>query len=148
MLISEFARATGLSRDTVRFYVRLGLLQTQATEKRGGRRPYQVFFRQGCSGSQDSSGSRSHSACRSRRSLETLALRSGARAASRASAVPRYCVSNSGYGGEGLGIAGDDGLSARQDHLGRERRSRGDGGFRGVSNERSHEIDSQSRLSC
>ncbi len=42
MLISEFARATGLSRDTVRFYVRLGLLQPQATEK-GGRRPYQVF---------------------------------------------------------------------------------------------------------
>ncbi len=42
MLISEFARATGLSRDTVRFYVRLGLLQPQAAEK-GGRRPYQVF---------------------------------------------------------------------------------------------------------
>jgi len=42
MLISEFARATGLSRDTVRFYVRLGLLQPQAAKK-GGRRPYQVF---------------------------------------------------------------------------------------------------------
>jgi MerR family transcriptional regulator, copper efflux regulator len=42
MLISEFARAAGLSRDTVRFYVRLGLLQPQLTLK-GGRRPYQVF---------------------------------------------------------------------------------------------------------
>jgi MerR family copper efflux transcriptional regulator len=42
MLISEFAKATGLSRDTVRFYVRLGLLQPQTTAK-GGRRPYQLF---------------------------------------------------------------------------------------------------------
>jgi len=42
MLISEFAKATGLSRDTVRFYVRLGLLQPQATAK-GGQRPYQLF---------------------------------------------------------------------------------------------------------
>ncbi|MBY3064783.1 MerR family transcriptional regulator [Rhizobium laguerreae] len=42
MLISEFAKATGLSRDTVRFYVRLGLLQPQTAAK-GGRRPYQLF---------------------------------------------------------------------------------------------------------
>jgi MerR family transcriptional regulator, copper efflux regulator len=42
MLISEFAKATGLSRDTVRFYVRLGLLQPQTAAK-GGRRPYQFF---------------------------------------------------------------------------------------------------------
>lgn len=42
MLISEFAKATGLSRDTVRFYVRLGLLQPQTTAK-GGLRPYQLF---------------------------------------------------------------------------------------------------------
>jgi MerR family transcriptional regulator, copper efflux regulator len=42
MLISEFAKATGLSRDTARFYARLGLLQPQTTAK-GGRRPYQLF---------------------------------------------------------------------------------------------------------
>jgi MerR family transcriptional regulator, copper efflux regulator len=42
MLISEFAIATGLSRDTIRFYVRLGLLQPQITAK-GGRRPYRLF---------------------------------------------------------------------------------------------------------
>ena len=42
MLISEFAIAAGLSRDTIRFYVRLGLLQPQTTAK-GGRRPYQLF---------------------------------------------------------------------------------------------------------
>jgi DNA-binding transcriptional MerR regulator len=42
MLISEFARATGLSRDTVRFYVRRGLLKPLAGNK-GGATPYQVF---------------------------------------------------------------------------------------------------------
>jgi MerR family copper efflux transcriptional regulator len=42
MLISEFARVTGLTRDTVRFYARLGLLQPQ-TNGRGGRHPYSVF---------------------------------------------------------------------------------------------------------
>jgi DNA-binding transcriptional MerR regulator len=42
MLISEFARATGLTRDTVRFYARLGLLQPQ-TNGKGGRHPYSVF---------------------------------------------------------------------------------------------------------
>jgi len=42
MLISDFARATGLTRDTVRFYVRLGLLQPQ-TNGKGGSRPY-LFF--------------------------------------------------------------------------------------------------------
>jgi MerR family transcriptional regulator, copper efflux regulator len=42
MLISEFARATGLSRDTVRFYVRRGLLAPLAGNK-GGSNPYQVF---------------------------------------------------------------------------------------------------------
>jgi MerR family copper efflux transcriptional regulator len=42
MLISEFVRATGLSKDTVRFYVRLGLLTPEANGK-GGRNPYQVF---------------------------------------------------------------------------------------------------------
>ncbi|KAA0686465.1 MerR family transcriptional regulator [Neorhizobium sp. P12A] len=42
MVISEFAIAAGLSRDTIRFYVRLGLLQPQTTAK-GGRRPYQMF---------------------------------------------------------------------------------------------------------
>jgi MerR family transcriptional regulator, copper efflux regulator len=42
MLISQFARATGLSRDTVRFYVRRGLLKPLAGNK-GGSNPYQVF---------------------------------------------------------------------------------------------------------
>src|SRR5262249_37752935 len=42
MLISEFARTTGLSRDTVRFYVRRGLLTPLAGNK-GGSNPYQVF---------------------------------------------------------------------------------------------------------
>jgi DNA-binding transcriptional MerR regulator len=42
MLISEFARLTGLTRDTVRFYARLGLLRPQ-TNGKGGRHPYSVF---------------------------------------------------------------------------------------------------------
>lgn len=42
MLISEFARRTGLARETVRFYVRLGLLRPQTTQK-GGRHPYLMF---------------------------------------------------------------------------------------------------------
>jgi MerR family copper efflux transcriptional regulator len=42
MLISEFARVTGLPRDTVRFYARLGLLQPKTSGK-GGRHPYTVF---------------------------------------------------------------------------------------------------------
>jgi MerR family copper efflux transcriptional regulator len=42
MLISEFARVTGLTRDTVRFYARIGLLQPQTNGKRG-RHPYSAF---------------------------------------------------------------------------------------------------------
>ncbi len=42
MLISEFARAADLSPDTVRFYVKRGLLQPQAG-RRGGTNPYQEF---------------------------------------------------------------------------------------------------------
>jgi MerR family copper efflux transcriptional regulator len=42
MLISEFVRETGLSKDTVRFYVRQGLLTPQ-TNGKGGRNPYQIF---------------------------------------------------------------------------------------------------------
>jgi DNA-binding transcriptional MerR regulator len=42
MLISDFARLTGLTRDTVRFYARLGLLQPR-TNGKGGRHPYRVF---------------------------------------------------------------------------------------------------------
>jgi MerR family copper efflux transcriptional regulator len=42
MLISEFARVTGLTRDAVRFYARLGLLRPQ-TNGKGGRHPYSVF---------------------------------------------------------------------------------------------------------
>lgn len=44
MMISEFARQTGLARETVRFYVRLGLLRPQATQK-GGRHPWLMFTR-------------------------------------------------------------------------------------------------------
>jgi len=42
MLISEFARAAGLTPDTVRFYVRRGLLKPLAGRK-GGSNPYQMF---------------------------------------------------------------------------------------------------------
>ena len=42
MQISEFSQRTGLSRDTVRFYVRLGLLKPKTSAK-GGSNPYQVF---------------------------------------------------------------------------------------------------------
>src|SRR5271165_3450628 len=42
MLISEFARAAGLTPDTVRFYVKRGLLKP-LTGKKGGSNPYQVF---------------------------------------------------------------------------------------------------------
>ena len=42
MLISEFARAAGLTPDTVRFYIRRGLLKPLAGRK-GGSNPYQVF---------------------------------------------------------------------------------------------------------
>jgi DNA-binding transcriptional MerR regulator len=42
MLISEFARATGLTPDTIRFYVRRGLLTPQVGTK-GGSNPYQIF---------------------------------------------------------------------------------------------------------
>ncbi len=45
MLISEFARAAGLSTDTVRFYVRRGLLTPEMGGK-GGRNPYQLFTAQ------------------------------------------------------------------------------------------------------
>lgn len=42
MLISEFSDVSGLSRDTVRFYVRLGLLKPKRGTK-GGRNAYQYF---------------------------------------------------------------------------------------------------------
>ena len=42
MLIGEFGQPTGLSQDTVRFYVRKGLLAPQLGAK-GGRNPYQIF---------------------------------------------------------------------------------------------------------
>lgn len=42
MQISDFARAAGLSADTVRFYVRSGLLRPRAG-RRGGANPYQEF---------------------------------------------------------------------------------------------------------
>ena len=42
MLISEFAQASGLSVDTVRFYVRQGLLSPKRSSK-GGIRGYQQF---------------------------------------------------------------------------------------------------------
>jgi MerR family transcriptional regulator, copper efflux regulator len=42
MLISDFARRAGLSTDTVRYYVRIGLLRPETSAK-GGEHPYQVF---------------------------------------------------------------------------------------------------------
>jgi DNA-binding transcriptional MerR regulator len=42
MLISEFSRTAGLTPDTVRFYVRRGLLKPE-TGAKGGARPYQIF---------------------------------------------------------------------------------------------------------
>lgn len=42
MLITAFARATDLSVDTVRYYVRRGLLRPRQGSK-GGRNPYQIF---------------------------------------------------------------------------------------------------------
>jgi DNA-binding transcriptional MerR regulator len=42
MLISEFARTAELTPDTVRFYVRRGLLKP-LVGKKGGLNPYQVF---------------------------------------------------------------------------------------------------------
>ena len=42
MLISEFARQTGLSLDTVRFYVRKGLIRPEEGTQ-GGKNPYQIF---------------------------------------------------------------------------------------------------------
>ena len=45
MLISQFALKTGMGVDTVRYYVRLGLLQPGESTK-GGRNPYQIFSRE------------------------------------------------------------------------------------------------------
>lgn len=42
MLISQFAQKMGLSVDTVRYYVRQGLL-TPGDSTKGGRNPYQIF---------------------------------------------------------------------------------------------------------
>jgi len=42
LLIGEFSQQTGLSQDTIRLYVRKGLLAPQSSTK-GGRNPYQVF---------------------------------------------------------------------------------------------------------
>lgn len=42
MMISTFARESGLSIDTVRFYVRRDLLHPDVGQK-GGSRPYQMF---------------------------------------------------------------------------------------------------------
>jgi DNA-binding transcriptional MerR regulator len=42
MLISDFAAETGLTPDTVRFYIRRGLI-TPETGSKGGRNPYQIF---------------------------------------------------------------------------------------------------------
>lgn len=42
MLIATFARRAGMSVDTVRYYVRRGMLRP-STGARGGRNPYQLF---------------------------------------------------------------------------------------------------------
>lgn len=41
-MIGEFSRATGLSTDTIRFYIRRGLLVPE-TGAKGGANPYQIF---------------------------------------------------------------------------------------------------------
>ncbi len=45
MLIGEFARRTGLSQNTIRFYVRKGLLRPR-TGAKGGHHPWQIFTEQ------------------------------------------------------------------------------------------------------
>jgi DNA-binding transcriptional MerR regulator len=45
MLISEFARATDLPVDTIRFYIAKGLLKPERSAK-GGANPYQTFRRE------------------------------------------------------------------------------------------------------
>ena len=45
VMIGEFARATGLSADTIRFYIRRGLLVPE-TGAKGGSNPYQIFTRE------------------------------------------------------------------------------------------------------
>jgi len=45
MLIGELARAANVSRDAIRFYVRLGILKPQIGAK-GGRNPYKIFSKQ------------------------------------------------------------------------------------------------------
>jgi DNA-binding transcriptional MerR regulator len=45
MLISQFARETGLTPDTVRFYIRRGLLDPERGQK-GGSARYQIFTRE------------------------------------------------------------------------------------------------------
>ncbi len=42
MLISEFARRAALTPDTIRFYVRKGLIKPEQSAK-GGSNPYQIF---------------------------------------------------------------------------------------------------------
>lgn len=42
MLMSEFARASGLTPDTIRFYIRRGLLKPE-TSRKGGSNPYALF---------------------------------------------------------------------------------------------------------
>lgn len=42
MLIAEFATATGMTVDTIRFYIAKGLLKPKLGQK-GGSRPYQIF---------------------------------------------------------------------------------------------------------
>lgn len=42
MLIKEFSRATGLPVDTIRFYIRKGLIKPEVGSK-GGSNPYQIF---------------------------------------------------------------------------------------------------------
>lgn len=45
MLISQFAKQTGLPVDTIRFYIAKGLLRPERSVK-GGSNPYQVFGEQ------------------------------------------------------------------------------------------------------
>lgn len=45
MLIKEFSTATGLPVDTIRFYIRKGLIKPEVGAK-GGSNPYQIFTKE------------------------------------------------------------------------------------------------------
>ncbi|MEJ0066477.1 MAG: MerR family transcriptional regulator [Caulobacteraceae bacterium] len=121
MLISDFARRAGLSTDTVRYYVRLGLLRPE-TNGKGGARPYQVFTAEHLLAAR---------IIRTAQSLgmplkEILAIsqqrRAGKMTTERSVQVLRAQLDR--LGDQGRRAGGDAGLSAGQDRLAERRRDR------------------------